>query len=77
MIYDLTKEGGWHADLPVEAVVGFIDLMDLWPGDVLKVRDEDGQHGTIHLVGTDEWVIRGDDGRELGRGRRPKAQTKE
>ncbi len=71
MIYDLTKQGGWRADMPVEAVAGFMDLVDLWPGDILKVRSGSGQDGSIHLTGTGEFILRDAKGRELGRGHRP------
>ena len=70
-IHDLTKRGGWKDDLPVEAVAGFIDIADLWPGDTLIVRPKGARRCTLHFTGLGDFVLKNHKGVEVGRFARP------
>lgn len=66
MVYDLTMGGGWKSDFAANAVVEFIHVMDLWPGDILRFR-EGNDEGTLQLIGTGELILRDNHGCEVDR----------
>ena len=63
MIYDFTKRGDFRRDAPMGAVRGFLDIADLWPGDVVVVSFRK-MRIAIDVLGTGDMQLRGPRGRE-------------